>query len=60
MQLHEHISCCMQGWLGLQQELVVDMQRLWQRNLGRDDRLVADTSRCAFAVCLGMLMTFVL
>lgn len=50
----------MQGWLGLQQELVVDMQCLWQRNLGRDDRLVADTSRCAFAVCLGMLMTFVL
>lgn len=35
-----------QGWSGLQEELAVDMQRLWQRNLGRDDRLVADTSRC--------------
>lgn len=34
-----------QGWSGLQQELAIDMQRLWQRNLGRDDRLVADTSR---------------
>ncbi|KAL0031491.1 hypothetical protein WJX77_003165 [Trebouxia sp. C0004] len=32
-------------WAGLQQELATDMQRLWQRNLGRDDRLVADTSR---------------
>lgn len=35
----------LQGWQGLQQELALDMQRLWQRNLGRDDRLVADTSR---------------
>ena len=35
----------LQGWQGLQQELLVDMLRLWQRNLGRDDRLVADTSR---------------
>lgn len=34
-----------QAWSGLQEELAVDMQRLWQRNLGRDDRLVADTSR---------------
>ena len=25
----------------------MDMTRLWQRNLGRDDRLVADTSRFA-------------
>ncbi|KAL0019585.1 hypothetical protein WJX79_003455 [Trebouxia sp. C0005] len=32
-------------WTGLQEELAIDMQRLWQRNLGRDDRLVADTSR---------------
>ncbi len=35
----------LQGWTGLQEELAIDMQRLWQRNLGRDDRLVADTSR---------------
>ncbi len=40
-------GCCdVQAWLGLQDELAVDMQRLWQRNLGRDDRLVADISRC--------------
>lgn len=31
--------------MGLQEELAIDMQRLWQRNLGRDDRLIADTSR---------------
>lgn len=30
---------------GLQAELELDMQRLWIRNLGRDDRLIADTSR---------------
>ena len=40
-------GCCdVQDWSGLHKELAVDMQRLWQRNLGRDDRLVADTSRC--------------
>ncbi|KAK9816929.1 hypothetical protein WJX72_007151 [[Myrmecia] bisecta] len=33
------------GWQGLQNELAVDMRRLWQRNLGRDDRLVADHGR---------------
>ena len=35
----------LQGYTGLQQELVLDMQRLWRRNLGRDDRIMADTSR---------------
>lgn len=40
------VCCEVQGWSGLHKELAVDMQRLWQRNLGRDDRLVADTSRC--------------
>jgi asparagine synthetase B (glutamine-hydrolysing) len=33
------------GLQGLQAELEVDMRRLWLRNLGRDDRLVADASR---------------
>jgi asparagine synthetase B (glutamine-hydrolysing) len=33
------------GWQGLVQELQVDMQRLWFRNLGRDDRLIADHGR---------------
>lgn len=38
-------SACIQGWAGLQSELAVDMQRLWHRNLGRDDRIVSATSR---------------
>eukprot|EP00892_Ulva_mutabilis_P012564 jgi/Ulvmu1/9680/UM055_0018.1 len=33
------------GWSGLQAELELDMARIWRRNLGRDDRLVADLSR---------------
>ncbi|KAK9835136.1 hypothetical protein WJX81_000522 [Elliptochloris bilobata] len=32
-------------WEGLAAELAVDMARLWTRNLGRDDRLLADTGR---------------
>lgn len=34
------------GWAGLAGELQLDMERLWLRNLGRDDRLVADHARC--------------
>lgn len=33
------------GWSGLAEELDLDFSRLWIRNLGRDDRLVADRSR---------------
>jgi asparagine synthetase B (glutamine-hydrolysing) len=33
------------GHAGLAAELAVDVKRLWRRNLGRDDRLVADVSR---------------
>eukprot|EP00873_Tetraselmis_striata_P014168 jgi/Tetstr1/434432/TSEL_023532.t1 len=33
------------GWQGLQDELALDMKRLWLRNLGRDDRLIADCGR---------------
>jgi asparagine synthetase B (glutamine-hydrolysing) len=33
------------GWQGLSEELEIDVKRLWVRNLGRDDRLVADCSR---------------
>jgi hypothetical protein len=33
------------GWPGLAAELALDVGRLWQRNLGRDDRLVADHGR---------------
>lgn len=34
-----------QRWEGLAAELALDMARLWRRNLGRDDRLLADTGR---------------
>ncbi|XP_031472777.1 uncharacterized protein LOC116245281 [Nymphaea colorata] len=30
------------GWLTLQEELKLDMQRIWKRNLGRDDRCISD------------------
>ena len=30
------------GWAGLAQELELDTARLWQRNLGRDDRCMSD------------------
>ena len=35
------------GWAGLGVELALDLRRLWLRNLGRDDRLVADHGRWA-------------
>ncbi len=35
------------GWQGLGDELALDLRRLWLRNLGRDDRLVADHGRWA-------------
>jgi asparagine synthetase B (glutamine-hydrolysing) len=33
------------SWPGLAAELALDVRRLWLRNLGRDDRLVADRGR---------------
>ena len=30
------------GWQGLEQELRLDVRRIWERNFGRDDRVVAD------------------
>lgn len=35
----------MQGWHGLSAELSAEVERMWLRNLGRDDRLIADRSR---------------
>lgn len=29
-------------WTALQKEMQVDMQRIWKRNLGRDDRCIGD------------------
>ena len=45
MHLMETCSCCLQAWQGLSAELSKDMSRLWRRNLGRDDRIIADTGR---------------
>jgi asparagine synthetase B (glutamine-hydrolysing) len=33
------------GWSKLQEELLMDQDRLWERNLGRDDRLCSDHGR---------------
>ncbi|KAG0497134.1 hypothetical protein HPP92_001825 [Vanilla planifolia] len=30
------------GWDALHEEMKLDMQRIWKRNLGRDDRLISD------------------
>ncbi|KAF8021392.1 hypothetical protein BT93_G1739 [Corymbia citriodora subsp. variegata] len=30
------------SWLGLDEEMRLDMQRIWKRNLGRDDRCISD------------------
>ncbi|XP_012847760.1 PREDICTED: asparagine synthetase domain-containing protein 1 isoform X2 [Erythranthe guttata] len=33
------------SWLGLDEEMKLDMQRIWKRNLGRDDRIIADNGK---------------
>lgn len=33
------------GWSGLEDELRLDMARLWKRNLGRDDRVLSDRGK---------------
>ncbi|XP_019445895.1 PREDICTED: asparagine synthetase domain-containing protein 1 [Lupinus angustifolius] len=33
------------SWLGLHEEMRLDMQRIWKRNLGRDDRCIADNGK---------------
>jgi asparagine synthetase B (glutamine-hydrolysing) len=33
------------GYEELQKELTMDLNRLWQRNLGRDDRVISDTGK---------------
>lgn len=33
------------SWLALDQEMKLDMQRIWKRNLGRDDRCIADNGK---------------
>ncbi|XVF03184.1 hypothetical protein REPUB_Repub04eG0239300 [Reevesia pubescens] len=34
-----------ESWLGLHEEMKLDMQRIWKRNLGRDDRCIADNGK---------------
>ncbi|KAL0761382.1 hypothetical protein Bca101_077532 [Brassica carinata] len=33
------------SWAALDQEMKLDMQRIWKRNLGRDDRCIADNGK---------------
>ncbi|XP_058081896.1 asparagine synthetase domain-containing protein C4F6.11c isoform X2 [Magnolia sinica] len=33
------------GWLALEEEMKLDMQRIWKRNLGRDDRCISDNGK---------------
>ncbi|XP_051146030.1 uncharacterized protein LOC127261725 [Andrographis paniculata] len=33
------------SWIGLHEEMKLDMQRIWKRNLGRDDRCIADNGK---------------
>ncbi|WZZ87708.1 hypothetical protein YC2023_116287 [Brassica napus] len=33
------------SWVALDQEMKLDMQRIWKRNLGRDDRRIADNGK---------------
>ncbi|KAG9140921.1 hypothetical protein Leryth_010441 [Lithospermum erythrorhizon] len=33
------------SWFGLHEEMKLDMQRIWKRNLGRDDRCIADSGK---------------
>ncbi|WJX50672.1 hypothetical protein P8452_36944 [Trifolium repens] len=41
-----HRTSFRQGsWLGLDKEMKLDMQRIWKRNLGRDDRCIADNGK---------------
>uniref|UniRef100_A0A0D3E7S2 Asparagine synthetase domain-containing protein n=1 Tax=Brassica oleracea var. oleracea TaxID=109376 RepID=A0A0D3E7S2_BRAOL len=41
-----HRTKCRNGsWVALDQEMKLDMQRIWKRNLGRDDRRIADNGK---------------
>ncbi|KAL5987874.1 hypothetical protein ACLOJK_035630 [Asimina triloba] len=33
------------GWVALEEEMKLDMQRIWKRNLGRDDRCISDNGK---------------
>ena len=42
------VSYAVFSWLGLHEEMKLDMQRIWKRNLGRDDRCIADNGKEVF------------
>ncbi|GJS44471.1 retrotransposon protein, putative, ty1-copia subclass [Tanacetum coccineum] len=37
-------------WVGLNEEMKLNMQRIWKRNLARDDRYIADNDKSLFVV----------
>jgi hypothetical protein len=39
------VSYAVISWLRLHEEMKLDMQRIWKRNLGRDDRCIADSGK---------------
>ena len=43
------------GWKGLNDALVADMERLWQRNLGRDGRVLGDCGNTVQCTCYPFL-----
>lgn len=42
--IHLVLYACI-SWLALNDEMKLDMQRIWKRNLGRDDRCIADNGK---------------
>jgi asparagine synthetase B (glutamine-hydrolysing) len=38
------------SWVALDQEMKLDMQRIWKRNLGRDDRCIADNGKEVYVI----------
>nr|KAJ0205239.1 hypothetical protein LSAT_V11C500280280 [Lactuca sativa] len=40
------------SWGGLNKEMKLDMQRIWKRNLGRDDRCIVDNGKEVPLACL--------
>lgn len=46
------------SWLGLHEEMKLDMQRIWKRNLGRDDRCMADNGKEVLLTSLPNIIFF--
>lgn len=48
------------SWLGLHEEMKLDMQRIWKRNLGRDDRCIADNGKEVFLKSQSKMIPYVI